>query len=364
MPCPSLRLQTHLQFSRGSAGALSFVQLLRRDGFVRLWRGANALVVACVPSHAAYFAAYELGKEKFGANLPGHHPVAAAAAGALATTLHDAVITPMDVVKQRLQLGYYRGVGHCIRTMLREEGAGSFFRSYPTTLLMNMPYAAVVVAANESLKKVLAPATGEASMTTYLLSGAGAGALAAAVTCPLDVLKTRLQTQSLFSVAAGGAGGSSAAHGPVQGAAPPLVGSAASGGAPAGNGAAGVSKLVAADGGSSRVPKGMLPTLRAQVAMLYTSPESRAPVPTSAGGSGAAAGASTASAATGSARRFIPASALSVARGILRDEGAGAFFKGVRARMAVHTPSGAISWGVYELVKSALVRRSHAAGEY
>jgi hypothetical protein len=33
----------------------------------------------------------------------------------------------MDVVKQRLQLGYYRGIRHCVSSMLREEGALAFF---------------------------------------------------------------------------------------------------------------------------------------------------------------------------------------------------------------------------------------------
>lgn len=56
-------------------------------------------------------------------------------------------------------------------------------------------YAATVVATNESLKEWLNP-DGQHNMRAYLLSGAGAGALAAAVTNPLDVVKTRLQTQS------------------------------------------------------------------------------------------------------------------------------------------------------------------------
>jgi len=57
-----------------------------------------------------------------------------------------------------------------------------------------------VVATNESLKEWLNP-DGQHDMRAYLLSGAGAGALAAAVTNPLDVVKTRLQTQSLSAPA-------------------------------------------------------------------------------------------------------------------------------------------------------------------
>jgi solute carrier family 25 iron transporter 28/37 len=189
----------------------SFWELLKREGFVRLWRGAPGMLVACVPSHAAYFSAFEAAKEAFGANEAGHTPFAAAASGAVATLLHDAVITPMDLVKQRLQLGYYRGIADCIRSVAREEGVAAFYRSYSTTLAMNVPYAATVGATNESLKKLLTPAGAEPGFATYLLSGAGAGAVAAAVTCPLDVVKTRLQTAALLPHLASAAGGAPAA---------------------------------------------------------------------------------------------------------------------------------------------------------
>ena len=297
--------KTHLQFNTGRTH-LSFAGWMRREGFVRLWRGAPALVVACVPSHAAYFSAYEAGKQALGANEPGHHPIAAAGSGALATLLHDAVLTPMDVVKQRLQLGYYNGLSHCLRTMLREEGVRVFFASYPTTVLMNIPYAATVVAANESLKKWLVREGAAPGLITFLLAGAGAGAVGAAVTCPLDVVKTRLQTASLRDGSAGGSGG-----GGGGGAA------AAEGGYPAGTSSSASPRRV-------QRAVGALPSLRPQAALLYTS------------------------AAT--------PGAMDVARAMLREEGASSFFRGLGARVLTHMPAMAISWATYETVKSALTR--------
>lgn len=47
---------------------------------------------------------YESVKERLGANEEGHHPAAAAAAGASATLASDALMTPCDVIKQRLQV--------------------------------------------------------------------------------------------------------------------------------------------------------------------------------------------------------------------------------------------------------------------
>ena len=62
-------------------------------------------------------------QERLGVNQPGHHPAGAAFAGAAATVFHDAVMTPMDVVKQRLQLGYHKGMLDCMLTIGRTEGA-------------------------------------------------------------------------------------------------------------------------------------------------------------------------------------------------------------------------------------------------
>lgn len=105
-------------------------------------------------------------------------------------------LTPFDVVKQRMQLGYYKSVTHCIRTVLKTEGLAAFYMSFPTTLMMNIPFGGVMVAVNESVKKVLNP-EGEYSISTSMIAGSIAGGVAAAVTTPLDVVKTRLQTQNL-----------------------------------------------------------------------------------------------------------------------------------------------------------------------
>ena len=83
-----------------------------RDGYARMWRGAPAVLAAFVhpvARRALFGVRARQGNVPFGVNAPGHHPLAAAGTGALATLLHDAVLTPLDVVKQRLQLGFCAG---------------------------------------------------------------------------------------------------------------------------------------------------------------------------------------------------------------------------------------------------------------
>merc|ERR1740117_815777 len=120
-------------------------------------------------------------KDATGANRPGHHPLAAAMSGATATVVHDVILTPMDMVKQRVQLGTHRRVLSCIREVAQKEGIRAFYLSLPTTLLMNVPYAGFLVATNESLKEALIAKGFNLGFGVFLISGALAGGVAAAV---------------------------------------------------------------------------------------------------------------------------------------------------------------------------------------
>jgi solute carrier family 25 iron transporter 28/37 len=154
-----------------------------------------------------HYAAYEFFKERFGGNLPGYHPIATASAGALATMAHDAIVTPLDVVKQRLQLSNspYKSVTHCIQTTFREEGARAFYASYPTTVFMNVPFMAVHFASYESFKLLFTHLQGkhqsEHGPVEEMVAGGVSGAAAGLLSNPFDVIKTRIQTQNVNAAA-------------------------------------------------------------------------------------------------------------------------------------------------------------------
>jgi solute carrier family 25 iron transporter 28/37 len=156
-------------------------------------------------AHAAYFSIFEASKRLVGKENTSHQPTRAAFCGISAALSHDLIMTPFDVVKQRMQLGYYRSLLHCLMQIIRQDSFRALYVSFPTTLMMNIPYGSIMVPVNESMKRVLNP-SGSFSYQVSMLSGAVAGAVAAALTNPLDVLKTRLQTQNLApSVHVGGA---------------------------------------------------------------------------------------------------------------------------------------------------------------
>lgn len=63
-----------------------------------------------------------------------------------------------------------------------------------TILAMTVPFTAVQFTTYEEMKKLVNP-SGEYSPAAHIISGGVAGALASAVTNPLDVCKTLLQTK-------------------------------------------------------------------------------------------------------------------------------------------------------------------------
>jgi solute carrier family 25 iron transporter 28/37 len=130
----------------------------------------------------------------------------------------------VDVVKQRMQIAGspYRSALACAKEVLRKEGLRAFYVSYPTTVMMAIPQTSVHFAVYESLRTLLgrtrpaeisfanilehvegAPEVEgdeeiEYAPWKHVVAGCGAGAAAAITSNPLDVIKTRLQTQSEF----------------------------------------------------------------------------------------------------------------------------------------------------------------------
>ncbi|KAI3410805.1 uncharacterized protein J3R85_018402, partial [Psidium guajava] len=182
--------------------AHSLRSILKSDGPMGLYRGIAAMGLGAGPAHAVYFSVYEVCKKFFSGGDP-RNSAAHAVSGVCATVASDAVLTPMDVVKQRLQLrdSPYKGVGDCMRRVLKEEGVRAFYASYRTTVVMNAPFTAVHFATYEAAKRALMEFSPENAdderWVVHATAGAAAGAAAAAVTTPLDVVKTQLQCQGV-----------------------------------------------------------------------------------------------------------------------------------------------------------------------
>jgi solute carrier family 25 iron transporter 28/37 len=257
-----------------------------------LYRGVSAAGLGAGPAHAVYFATYEKCKVAFGGgNVNEHAPVAHALAGVCATVLADGLQNPVDTVKQRLQISDspYKGALDCVAKTFRNEGVRAFYRSYPTTLAMNVPFTAIHFAAYESAKTALFKAS-EAEKEGFAVqfaAGGVAGGLAAAATTPMDVVKTRMQTQCVLLDCD-------------------------------------VAKTVETTYNSVCTARGAPKICPQELAAQRAR-----------------------SAAVRSA------SPMDVARAIVRDEGALALTRGMSARVLFHIPAAAICWTTYEAAKRA-----------
>jgi hypothetical protein len=129
--------------------------------------------------------------------------------GFLADLAASPLYVPSEVLKTRLQLqgrynnpnfnsGYnYRGMTHAIREIVRHEGPSALFHGFKATLVRDLPYSALQFAFYEQEQKLAKAWVGQRDigLALEIFTGASAGCLAGVMTCPLDVVKTRIQTQ-------------------------------------------------------------------------------------------------------------------------------------------------------------------------
>ncbi|KAI8901523.1 mitochondrial solute transporter [Globomyces pollinis-pini] len=196
-------LKTRTQFFANSTTlydnlAKSFARIYSTEGMASLWRGVNSVILGSGPAHALYFGAYEFCKEKFKSiDASEHHHISHASAGAIATLAHDGFLTPFDVIKQRMQISsQYRGLVHCASEVYRMEGFRAFYISYPTTIVMSVPFQAIQFTTYEYTRKLMNPSN-QYNPLSHCVAGGLAGGMASLVTNPLDVAKTLLQTKGL-----------------------------------------------------------------------------------------------------------------------------------------------------------------------
>ncbi|KDQ19007.1 hypothetical protein BOTBODRAFT_170978 [Botryobasidium botryosum FD-172 SS1] len=195
-------IKTRMQVYSASPAAVytgignAFTRISSTEGMRALWRGVASVIAGAGPAHAVYFGTYEIVKDMTGGNREGHQFLSTSVAGASATITSELFMTPFDVIKQRMQMhnSQHRMVWSCARAVYRTEGVGAFFISYPTTLIMSVPFTAAQFTTYEYLKKKLNPSE-VYSPVTHVIAGGLAGGFAAALTTPLDVAKTLLQTR-------------------------------------------------------------------------------------------------------------------------------------------------------------------------
>jgi len=191
-------LKTRLQSSHG---------FLRAGGFNGVYKGIGSAIVGSAPGAALFFVTYDgikrqlSGPDPSHAEGPGVHMLAASVGEVAAC----AVRVPTEVVKQRAQAGQHPSSLTALTSILATRHTIGFvgmwrelYRGWAITIMREVPFTVIQFPLWEGMKQWAASGNregqrrGEVTGLQSALFGSLSGAVAAGLTTPLDVLKTRL----------------------------------------------------------------------------------------------------------------------------------------------------------------------------
>ncbi|KAL9644865.1 hypothetical protein ABK040_005345 [Willaertia magna] len=220
-------------------GFNAFLTILKEERLRGLYKGLSVRLIYIAPAAAVSFTVYEQFmrslQDRFlnsnnkinvvdgvdGQNnnsitkelLSWKVPLLTLSAGVFARILGTACRTPFDILKQQLQIeGQLKdsnrniGIIGSMKNIFKHDGFKGFFSGYITTLMRDAPFAAIYFTSYEIIKRLfikrriqqLHMESNEGKKTKsihHLIAGALAGAIGTTCTIPIDVVKTRLQTQ-------------------------------------------------------------------------------------------------------------------------------------------------------------------------
>ncbi|KAI7139524.1 hypothetical protein KC344_g9242, partial [Hortaea werneckii] len=196
----------------------SYWTIMRQEGVGRgLYGGWLPAFIGSFGGTLIFFGCYE-GSKRYLIDTAGVAPsVAYFSSGFVADLAASPLYVPTEVLKTRLQLqgrwnnpyftsGYnYRSTYHALRTIIRTEGLREMFSGYKATLFRDLPFSALQFAFYEQEQKWAKEWAGpgkDIGLAAEILTGATAGGMAGVITCPMDVVKTRVQTELDPEVAA------------------------------------------------------------------------------------------------------------------------------------------------------------------
>lgn len=186
--------------------------IVKRETPLGLYKGLGAVLTGIIPKMAIRFTSFESYKQMLADKSTGVVTGRATFMAGLAAGVTEAVavVTPMEVIKIRLQAQHhsladpldipkYRNAAHALYTVVKEEGVGALYRGVSLTALRQGSNQAVNFTAYTYFKEALLryqPALKEGGQLPgwqTTLIGLVSGAMGPLSNAPIDTIKTRLQ---------------------------------------------------------------------------------------------------------------------------------------------------------------------------
>jgi solute carrier family 25 S-adenosylmethionine transporter 26 len=154
------------------------------------------------------FGSYEIYKKKLMEKFPDVKPIFLYAISAiLGDITGSGWLCPSEVVKQQMQAGMFKSMGEAVQGIWKKKGLKGFYQGYFGGLARDVPFRVAQLTSYEVTKnlykqlkkdknKSASDKNLELSPLEAAICGAVAGTFSAAITAPLDRIKTLLMTDS------------------------------------------------------------------------------------------------------------------------------------------------------------------------
>eukprot|EP01026_Neomeris_dumetosa_P024381 TRINITY_DN2032_c0_g1_i9.p1 TRINITY_DN2032_c0_g1~~TRINITY_DN2032_c0_g1_i9.p1 ORF type:complete len:304 (+),score=26.41 TRINITY_DN2032_c0_g1_i9:285-1196(+) len=196
------RMQVQGIISLRSSNYSSLLKAVRSiynsEGLQGFYSGFGAVAIGIIPANAAYYFGHAVGQEVSGGGFLGDMVT-----GIIAQAFAGLVFTPIDVVKERLQVQRmmerggqvtmgYKGAIQAFQSLYNEK---QVLRGYWITNSVWFPWGMVYMSCYEGLKRNLASCDNkyELSALQFAICSGISATIAVIVTHPLDIIKTRYQ---------------------------------------------------------------------------------------------------------------------------------------------------------------------------
>lgn len=201
-------------------------KIARHEGPTTLWRGTTATLAMAIPGNVIYFTGYDWLRYNRESPLRKHvgDPWTPLIAGSVARALAGVAVSPLEMFRTRMQAtpggttGVFKETLLGLHQMTQTQGITSLWRGLALTMWRDVPFSALywwgyeaakngfkdaraarqghILDPNRSLTSSRSTSSSETDSTIFIdsfLAGGISGGLAAFVTTPFDVGKTRQQ---------------------------------------------------------------------------------------------------------------------------------------------------------------------------
>jgi len=171
-----------------------------------LYSGVMGSLVGQVPYGVLTFGSYEIYKQSLLTRFPNVKPTFIYALSAiLGDITGSGWLCPSEVMKQQLQAGIYGNMGEAVRGIWKKSGLRGFYQGFTGGLARDVPFRVAQLTTFEVTKSIYlrAKRSNNKDNDSIALSpleaaicGAAAGSFSAAITNPLDRIKTLMMTDT------------------------------------------------------------------------------------------------------------------------------------------------------------------------